>query len=1073
MYVRVGYEYSSCAAIVPLELVVSATPAIQPPTALQLCDIDNNGLEVFDLTSKETEILNGLNPADYTITYHTTQASANSGTPMIGTPSAFSNSVSIVYVRVEDNTSGCYSVVSLLLRLTSTPEVDQPLPAYELCDDEVNDGFTYFDLTSQIPMITGGEAGLSVSFHYSEAHAEADSNPLPGSYQNAVANIQTIHVRVERTDTGCYTLTTMNLVVNAGPVVNVPTEPYVFCSNNQSGTGVDIDLTLYGSMLTNGTDYIVSYYETEADAISQDSPILAPATYDGLTANQVTVWLRITDEATGCWSIAPITIVLEIKPFIPNDVPDLTLCDTTGDRFDGSTIFDLTSQTTFLTDAQTQTGSFDVTYYTSEANAQAGTPAIGNPEQYPNTQNGQIIWYRIERTDSEGGCFAVGSFALHVDMPMALNVAPNLTMCDAALPNNSTAVFDLTVNEGIILGGEVFGVVVKYHTSQAQAQVAGNSIANPSSYNTNGVSSQVIWVSVTNENGCISVTSFNIRVLPLPEPNMNPTPLTNCEEVEFGGEATFILSDKDTEIANNDPDVLIQYYYSEADALAGIAGTEIPKNDPFLSTTTVIYVRVSTQPHIESESCFVVLPLDVIVNAKPNMPTISPFLICEENATGFHQFNLQDKFGEILGNRNPADFTIKYYTNEVDAEADENPIAYNYTNTTQWQQEIWVRLEDNATGCHNVRNMFLRIEERVFAYEPESVEFCDIDGVNDGLTTVDLTIMDNEIKLVQAIANTQLGVFYYASQADYLNGNPIPDATNYTTVSNPQTIIAEVYQIFTDIDGNPVPGLCRATVEFEISVIDAPEMNDIADGFICIDYRSGNRTPYLMDTGLSESDHSFVWTRNNQVIAGATQSFYEATQGGTYTVTVTNNATGCSASQTIVLVEAPAITIDIVNTTDGFSDTNAIEVIVSPNDGTYAYEYALDEGAYQTSNIFLDVAPGEHTVWVRVVGSESGAACPASERIVILNYPKFFTPNGDGYNDTWNIWTLKSQPESKIYIFDRHGKLLKQLSPNGEGWDGTFNGRDLPSTDYWFSVEYIEPNTGLNKEFRGHFTLKR
>ncbi|WP_277631835.1 T9SS type B sorting domain-containing protein, partial [Avrilella dinanensis] len=75
--------------------------------------------------------------------------------------------------------------------------------------------------------------------------------------------------------------------------------------------------------------------------------------------------------------------------------------------------------------------------------------------------------------------------------------------------------------------------------------------------------------------------------------------------------------------------------------------------------------------------------------------------------------------------------------------------------------------------------------------------------------------------------------------------------------------------------------------------------------------------------------------------------------------------------------------------------------------------------------------------------------------------------------DTWNIWTLQSQPESKIYIFDRHGKLLKQISPNGEGWDGTFNGRELPSTDYWFRVEYIEPNTGLHQEFRGHFTLKR
>ncbi|KAF7276189.1 hypothetical protein GWI33_010835, partial [Rhynchophorus ferrugineus] len=99
LYVRVGYAYSSCAVIVPLELVVSDTPAIQPPTALELCDTDNNGLEQFDLTSKEEEILNGLTPSDYTITYHTTQSNAQTGSNAIGTPEAFTNTVSMVYVR--------------------------------------------------------------------------------------------------------------------------------------------------------------------------------------------------------------------------------------------------------------------------------------------------------------------------------------------------------------------------------------------------------------------------------------------------------------------------------------------------------------------------------------------------------------------------------------------------------------------------------------------------------------------------------------------------------------------------------------------------------------------------------------------------------------------------------------------------------------------------------------------------------------------------------------------------------------------------------------------------------------
>ena len=62
-----------------------------------------------------------------------------------------------------------------------------------------------------------------------------------------------------------------------------------------------------------------------------------------------------------------------------------------------------------------------------------------------------------------------------------------------------------------------------------------------------------------------------------------------------------------------------------------------------------------------------------------------------------------------------------------------------------------------------------------------------------------------------------------------------------------------------------------------------------------------------------------------------------------------------------------------------------------------------------------------------------------------------------------------------IYIFDRYGKLLKQLSPSGAGWDGTYNGNPMPTSDYWFTVEYRETNDGSNakKQFKANFTLKR
>ena len=94
-----------------------------------------------------------------------------------------------------------------------------------------------------------------------------------------------------------------------------------------------------------------------------------------------------------------------------------------------------------------------------------------------------------------------------------------------------------------------------------------------------------------------------------------------------------------------------------------------------------------------------------------------------------------------------------------------------------------------------------------------------------------------------------------------------------------------------------------------------------------------------------------------------------------------------------------------------------------------------------------------------------------SNTVTTISYPNFFTPNGDTYNDTWNISGLTPEFEAKIFIFDRYGKLLKQINPYAGGWDGKLNGEELPSTDYWFKIEYTED--GVQKDFKSHFSLKR
>ena len=116
--------------------------------------------------------------------------------------------------------------------------------------------------------------------------------------------------------------------------------------------------------------------------------------------------------------------------------------------------------------------------------------------------------------------------------------------------------------------------------------------------------------------------------------------------------------------------------------------------------------------------------------------------------------------------------------------------------------------------------------------------------------------------------------------------------------------------------------------------------------------------------------------------------------------------------------------------------------------------------------MFTGVIPGLYTAYVR----DKNECGITNENISVIGFPNFFTPNSDGFNDSWHVYGINTpkQVNSIVNIFDRYGKLLIQLNPFGNGWDGTFNGQKMPSSDYWFYVKLID-----NRIFKGHFSLKR
>jgi gliding motility-associated-like protein len=154
---------------------------------------------------------------------------------------------------------------------------------------------------------------------------------------------------------------------------------------------------------------------------------------------------------------------------------------------------------------------------------------------------------------------------------------------------------------------------------------------------------------------------------------------------------------------------------------------------------------------------------------------------------------------------------------------------------------------------------------------------------------------------------------------------------------------------------------------------------------------------------------------------------------------------------------------DIATVAD-LSDSNTVIVNAF---GLGDYVYSIDyPNVFQSINIFTNVPAGIHEFFVKDLDG-----CGISSQIIsVIGIPPYFTPNGDGINDTWNVLGLTTTNNSKttIYIFDRYGKILKQLAPLGNGWDGTFNELQMPASDYWYSIYFEDGRTS-----KGHFTLKR
>ena len=416
---------------------------------------------------------------------------------------------------------------------------------------------------------------------------------------------------------------------------------------------------------------------------------------------------------------------------------------------------------------------------------------------------------------------------------------------------------------------------------------------------------------------------------------------------------------------------------------------------------------------------------------------------CAENQSSENSsiFNLNEVYDNVTNTA--SNRSLKFYKNIIDAETDasNNFSGDNYPNIEN-PETLYIQVLDTQTGCYNVSELVLSVSGG--GGQNTVLKGCDTDGVEDGFFNFSLNDA-NEAILEGLPAN--LTINYYETYQDaILQIAPLP--SNYTNnIQYSQIIFARIE------DGIN----CYGINTVQLVVYELPKVQTSEEFIYCLNEYPSTIT---LNAGLLNgafNEFYYNWS------TGQTTSEIQINVPGTYSVIVTNT-NGCSKTRTLTILPSSSATIEVVDVFDGV-ENNSVTINVS---GEGNYEYALDDelNGYQDSNLFSMVSPGFHTVYIR---DKNGCGI-VEKTISVIGFPKFFTPNGDGFNDTWHVNGINTpnQINSDVYIFDRFGKLLIQLNALGGGWDGTYNGSMLPNSDYWFYV-----NLPDNRIFKGHFTLKR
>ena len=425
---------NSCFKVAPMQIEVRQAPIFNNPTDIFECDINKTGFATTDLNEKITEIGAGSS-TDLNITFHLTPLNAQIGANEIPLNFTATSNPQIIYARIENTASGCFTTPTFSINTLSLPEV---IYGQSLINCANNYNFNQqWNLTEiGIDILEGRQYNIGFSYFETEADLLANNNPIvnPENYTNT-SNPQTLYAKITNATTGCFDSVPFQLILNGPPPIN-DFETFNICENDEN----QVDLLDISEILLNNTfNVLVNYYANLTDAEAKENPLNTDYNY---TNSLTTLYTRVEYSTTKCYTIYPFELIINPLP-IANQPDDLEGCDT---DFDGFVTFDLNSQNSTILGNQ-NSDDYSISYFNSEVSALEDIELLNT--NYA-AFNSEIIFVRLENIVT--GCTDFTQFSVVVNNAPMVTI-PDQVICLNDLPlvvsaatNNPTDIYFWSTN---------------------------------------------------------------------------------------------------------------------------------------------------------------------------------------------------------------------------------------------------------------------------------------------------------------------------------------------------------------------------------------------------------------------------------------------------------------------------------------------------------------------------------------------------------------------------------------------------------------------------------------------------